>query len=191
MPTTKPKVLDQQAPQIFRRVTTVTWAIVMVTFFVVVAVLAGIGLHSNGFLATIAPICVVSPLIVFALFSFYLPRVMVRDDAVTVRNALSVYRIPYAAISGFAESRIVLFILLTAGGKVPITAYASGSGARVFGHSKALKALTDAIEAKMYAAPKATGDEQVVRTMMTTKIVISVVSVVLAVGILSAAIATA
>jgi hypothetical protein len=190
MPTTKVKETDPHAPRTFRRATTATWAIVMVVFFVAVAIFAGVNLRSHGFFAAIAPICLALPLIAFAVLSFYLPRVIVSDDAAIVRNALATFRVPYAAISAFVPSRVVLLIKMNSGQKVPVTAYASGSGAKLFGHAAALKRLTDAIEAKMYAAPKATGDEQVVRTALTREIAISIATVVIAVVVLVIAITT-
>jgi hypothetical protein len=190
MPVTKPEVLDPHAPKTFRRATTVAWAIGMVAFVVAVAAFTSWGLSPHGFLAAIAPFFGALPLIAFAVLSFYQPCVIVADEALTVRNALSTYRIPYPAISEFLESRIVLLIVTHGGTKVPVTAYTSGSGRRLFGHAKALKSVIDAIEDKMHVPAKKTdAGELVVRTVRTENIVISVGTVVLAVAIIWAAVA--
>jgi len=114
---------------------------------------------------------------------------LVADDAVTVRNSFATYRIPYPALKDFREARIGLFVMLHDGGKVPVTAYASGSSGKAFGHKKMVAQLIAAIEDRMSLAGKQ-DDATVVRTIETRNIVISVCTVVLAAGVLWGAIAT-
>jgi hypothetical protein len=190
MLTTKSKVSDPHAPRTFRRATTVTWAILMTVLLAVIAGFMTSGYVGHGFFSAAAPICVVAPLIAFAILSFYWPHVVVSDDAITVRNAFTVYRIPYAAVKDLREARIGLFVILHDGRKVPVTAYVSGSSAKLFGHNKALRTLIDAIEDKMSYAPKDANDVTVVRTVETVNIVIAAVAAALAIGVLWAAIVT-
>ena len=182
--------MPPMAARTFRRRTTVAGSVFLALCVTIIAVFASWGLSTQGFLAAAAPVCCALPLLAFTYFSFYQPHVIVGDDVLSVQNAMTIYQISYIAIEDFIESRIVLVIALTSGRRIPVSAYTTGSGRKLFGHKKALAALIDAITEKMHEAKVDTGNVQVVRTVLKPNVVISIVtSVIAVVGVVAAVIA--
>jgi hypothetical protein len=181
MPTTKSQALDPHAPQVFRRGTTVTWAVIVTLVLVVFAATLAASETGHGFFPVIAPFAAVAPLVLFAVLGMAWPSVIIRDEVVSVRNAYSSYEVPYTAIKDFTPNRIGLFLTLHDGMKVPVTAYASGGGGRMFGHRKSTERLTSAIEEKVAYLPADTSQDGPDSTSATkvTKTLLAVLSIAL------------
>jgi hypothetical protein len=188
--TSTSKVRDPHAPRTFRRATTVIWALMLTVLLAAVAGILAASEVGHGFLSVIAPFAGVSPLLCFALLACAWPHVVVADDTVTVRNCYTTYRIPMSDVKEFVYTRLGLFILLHSGRKVPVTAYASGSGGKAFGHGKAAESLNNAIEDKMSYLAAGTEPEPATRTVDVRNIIITIACLVACVGITWAGIAT-
>ncbi|HEY1488398.1 MAG TPA: hypothetical protein VGF84_19975 [Micromonosporaceae bacterium] len=162
----------------------------MTVVIVGTAIVMCIGLHDRGFIKAAAPICGALPLLAFVYFACFWPKVVVAEE-LTVQNSYTTYRIPYQDIKELVSARIGLFVMLHANQKIPVTAYVSGSTGKMFGHEKMLAEVVGAIEEKLAAVPATKDQDQaVVRTVHTGNIVTTIISVVLAVGFIWAAIAT-
>jgi hypothetical protein len=195
MPTTKSQALDPHAPQVFRRGTTVAWAVIVTLVLLLFAVTLAASETNHGFLVVIAPFAAVAPLVLFAVLGMAWPSVVIRDDGMSVRNAYSSYEVPYTAIKDFAPNRIGLFLTLHDGMKVPVTAYASGGGGRIFGHRKSAARLTNTIEDKISLLPADTSQDgpdatTATKVTKTRDAVLSVALLVICVAVVWIAVAT-
>ncbi len=188
---TKSGVRDPHAPQLFRRGTTLTWSSIVTVFFLAVATAVGVSYKSHGVFSVLAPYAVVLPIVIFAIIGMAWPHVIVRDADMTVCNSFASFRIPYQLIKDVRQVRIGMLVEPHHGKIVPVTAYASGSGAgKMFSHNKSASRLMDAIEDKLTFAPSEPGDAAIVRTIETRNIIISVAALIISVTVILLAVAT-
>jgi hypothetical protein len=191
MSAANPTVVDPHAPVVFRRTTTLAWALVMTILFLLLAGLLGSAYVHHGFFSVIAPLAALTPLLTFALLGMAWPHVILGDDVLTVRNAYATHVIPYGLIQEVVVIRIGMFIRIHGGSKIPVTAYASGgTAARAFGHKKSNGRLNDAIEDKMSWASADVGDATVTRTPDKRNIAITVAAFAVPVIVILLAVAT-
>lgn len=172
-------MIDPHAPAVFRRTPTLVWAGIITVAFLVISGVIGSAYVHHGFFSVIAPLAAVTPLITFAVLGLAWPSVVLRDDAMAVRNVYATHVIPYGLIKEVVSIRIGMFIRVHDGPKIPVTAYASaGNSARAFGHKKSNARLTDAIEDKISWAPADVTDVSVTRTVDVRNIVITIAAFV-------------
>ncbi|HEY7173777.1 MAG TPA: hypothetical protein VH442_02580 [Micromonosporaceae bacterium] len=146
------------APQVFRRRSTVIAGWVIAALLLVAAVLLTVDLWRHGFFPAIAgPITGLTFALLAVLMSVW-PHVIVRDEWLEPHNSFVWYQVPYPAISEISRIRMGLLIRTHGRKTIALAGYASGAGSRVLGHTAAADSLVNAVEAKM-ARRKRPGDE--------------------------------
>jgi hypothetical protein len=131
-------------PEVFRRRSTVIFASAFAILAMVLAVLIGIREIHHG-LVGVATIVTALPVVVFALIMGVVPRVTLERDRLAVHNSIFWFDVPYSSVSELKPTRLGLVIRTYAGKVVPVAAYASGSGKRLFGHADAADELIRAV----------------------------------------------
>src|SRR5215475_3917787 len=187
---TLPGSADQAAqPQVFRRRSTVTAALVVAAVLAGVSIWLAVDESGHGFFSIIAGPVVGFTLALFVLLLSAYPHVIVRDEHLEPHNSFFWYVVPYPAIAEISSTRMGLIVRTHGRKEIPLTGYATGIGSRIFSHRSAADEVINAVEAKM-ARSKRPGDddatiarrwEQRNAYAMLAALVISVVVVVLGV----------
>lgn len=148
-----PATQDPTAPHVYRRRSTVITGIAISVVLLVLMV----GLFSaelgHGIFAVLTEPVIGLTLILLVLLLNVWPHVIIRDRFVEVHNSLTWFEVPYESIHDIRNNRMGLMIRTHRNKTVPMTAYSTGSGKRLFAHQQQADEIINAIKAKMEFLP--------------------------------------
>src|SRR5215467_645647 len=167
-----PATQDPTTPHVYRRRSTVITGIsISVVLFVLI-----VGLFSaelgHGIFAVLTEPVVGLTLILGVLLLNVWPHVIIKDRFVEVHNSLTWFEVPYESIREIRNNRMGLMIRTHRNKTIPMTAYSTGSGKRIFAHQQQADEIINGIKAKMEFLPEdADEDARPVRHWETRNLV--------------------
>jgi len=174
---------EAPGPRVFRRQSSVIGGFVIGGIVVIIGIALTPGEVSHGLLAALAPLGVTVPLALILLAFMASPRIVVRDDHLEVHNSFITYEIPYPAIDELRQTRMGLLVRTVGGKSIPVTAYATGAGAKVMKHSEQADEVIRAAQNNMEFAHTDEDLPPVLRRPNTRNLVAILLSVVIGVAI--------